>query len=92
MMNYFKKFLTLFLILFFLVTIITFDHNSQADGFDYFGFPFVFYTYFEGKCHDCRNLVGFDLANFALDVLAISFVATLLLFINFKFIKKPRQH
>jgi hypothetical protein len=80
-MSYLKRFLIVFLTIFIALTMLSFDYNSQSDGFDYLGFPFTFYIHFEGKCENCYDKLGFNGFLFVLDVLIVGILSTILIYL-----------
>lgn len=51
------------------LTLLTMKNESDFDGFDQYGFPFIFYDHFEGKCDDCSGTFGFKPLYLLLDIL-----------------------
>lgn len=49
-------------------TILTMKNHAASDGFNSYGFPFVFYDYFSGKCDNCYDKYGFKLLYLFADI------------------------
>ncbi len=49
----------------------------MVDGFNAYGFPWSFYTYFGGKCENCYGNFGFKLLSLLADIGLIAVVAAL---------------
>ncbi len=47
------------IIIFVALTLLTMKNEAAADGYDLYGFPFVYYDHFAGKCFDCYGKVKF---------------------------------
>lgn len=62
--------------------------EAAYDGLDEFGFPFVFYNHFEGKCIDCYSKFGFKPSGFLGDIAVAISVAWLIIYLW----KKLRQN
>ena len=42
--------------------------QAPAEGINSYGFPFVFYTYFSGKCDNCFDQYGFNILSLFADI------------------------
>jgi hypothetical protein len=60
-----------------MLTLVTMTREASIDGSDMYGFPFTFYSHFEGKCNNCYNSFGFRPLCFCIDML-LSLVFTYL--------------
>ncbi|WP_238379273.1 DUF4265 domain-containing protein [Cytophaga hutchinsonii] len=54
-----KSTIILTLIIFIVMTLLTMKHEAISDGIDTYGFPYIFYEHFEGKCDNCYDDFGF---------------------------------
>jgi hypothetical protein len=90
-MSHLKKFSMVFLTIFAVLTVVSFDYNSQSDGFDHLGFPFTFYIHFEGKCESCYDKLGFDGFLFTLDVLIVGVLSIILTYLYAQFTKRKKN-
>ncbi len=65
--------------IFVVITLFTMQQKAASDGIDAYGFPFVFYDYFGGKCNDCYDEYGFKPLFLGVDLtitMAIVYVTT----------------
>ena len=67
-MKYFKQVIIGSFIIFAGATLLTMKNEAVSDGFDVYGFPFIFYDRFEGKCDKCYDQYGFHTFNFLADI------------------------
>lgn len=75
----FLKMLVITIVIFFLMTIFTYQNKLAVDGFQTMGFPYKFYS----NCGDCLPEFdkGFQLNYFILDIIIIFISVFLLRFI-----------
>lgn len=66
--------------------------EAEADGLDRVGFPFTFYQYNGGKCHNCAYLDWFKLHYLILDLVCLYLFSILLTEVYFKFYAKRKIH
>ena len=77
------------IVIFVLLTFIFSKNEAKSDGYDIYGFPFIFYKYTEGKLSDPAEYtkLGFYLKFFIYDLLILIFSIFMVNYIAIKLLR-----
>ena len=78
-------------IIFVALTLLTMKNEAASDGFDTYGFPFIYFDHFEGKCNNCYGKFGFKPLYLLVDILFAMTFGFLITIFKRKFINKSND-
>lgn len=87
-----KAIIILSIMLLIISTVATLKLDAASDGFDQYGFPFIFYDRFSGKCDNCYQNFGFKPLNLFLNLLLAVICAFAIITLKRKFDKSELNH
>ena len=73
--------------IFIATTLLTAKQEAAFDRIDAYGFPFIFYDNFGGKCDNCYDNFGFKPVFLFVDLLIIMSIVCMLIIVRNKYIK-----